>query len=165
MIQFDNEEQEYFALPNLAAWQMTFDMKLLLLLFTMLLAHPAFGQTTCTPKLDGGFSCYNYETGSYSEATPKLDGGYSIYDYGSGTYKEVTPKLDGGFSIYDYETGAYSEASPKLGGGFSIYDYSSGSHSEVTPRLDGGFDIWDYDFSEEGGTDFDDDDELTIDDY
>ena len=97
MIQFNNE-----------------DMKLLLLLFTMLLAHPAFGQTTCTPKLDGGFSCYNYATGSYSEATPQLDGGYSIYDYGSGTYKEVTPKSDGGFSIYDYETGAYSDASPKL---------------------------------------------------
>ena len=30
------------------------------------------------------FSCYDYETGSYSEATPKLDGGFDVTEYDFG---------------------------------------------------------------------------------
>ena len=55
--------------------------------------------------MDGGFSIYAYDTGSYAESSPRLDGGYSVYDYDSKSYSEVTPRLDGGFDVFDYGLG------------------------------------------------------------
>ena len=81
-------------------------VKLLLPVCTILVTFSAFGQTDCTPTSGGGYSCYDYETGSYSEATPRSDGGYSVYDYSSGGYKEVTPNSSGGYNIYDYDSGS-----------------------------------------------------------
>ncbi len=71
--------------------------------FVLALSSPlAFGQTDCTPKIGGGYSCYNYDTGSFSDITPRLGGGYNTYDYGTGQFGTITPRLGGGVTIDKY---------------------------------------------------------------
>ena len=57
-------------------------MKYLLTLIALILAPMVHAQTDCTPIGNGGYSCYDYDSGTFSDIAPRAGGGYETYDYG-----------------------------------------------------------------------------------
>ncbi len=123
----------------------------------------AIGQPDCTPRLGGGYSCYNYDTGSFSDITPRLPaygigdrpGSYRIGSHGEvapsgrqpGGYKPYgtnalkLPRTSGGYDVYNFAKGEFGTITPRLGGGYNMYNYGTGQYGTISPRLGGGFTI------------------------
>lgn len=100
------------------------------LLILALLSSPAIAQTSCDPRLSGGNSCYDYDTGQFSEIRPR-------FDYGIREVKRTEPFKQEGFDPYVLKT-------PRLGGQLETYSYETGEFGIITPRLGGEFTIAKY---------------------
>ena len=100
--------------------------------------------TDCTPRPGGGYSCYDYDRGTFIDVIPKPGGGYRTYDYGNGTFGDITPKPGRGYSTYDYGTGNFGDITPRPGGGYNTYDYGTGEFGTILPHPGGGFSIDKY---------------------
>jgi hypothetical protein len=73
--------------------------KVLPAIFLLTLAGVAYGQIDCSPRPSGGYSCYDYNRGTFSDITPRPGGGYSTYDYGTGREGTIRPRPGGGYTI------------------------------------------------------------------
>lgn len=63
------------------------------------LVSAVFAQTDCSPRPGGGYSCYDYQRGTFTDITPRPGGGHSAYDYGTGRHGTIRPRPGGGFNI------------------------------------------------------------------
>ena len=72
-------------------------------LAALLISGTAFAQfQTTTPNGSGGWTTYNYGTGTFKSTTPNGSGGYTTYDYGRGQFSTATPNGSGGYTTYTY---------------------------------------------------------------
>lgn len=97
------------------------------LVLFLLISSPALAQTICDPRLGGGYSCYDYDTGQFSEIR-------SRFNYGIRDEKRTEPFKQEPFDPHGLKK-------PKLGGQLEIYNYETGEIGVITPRLGGGFTI------------------------
>ncbi len=98
-------------------------------------AQPRRHCVGCSPTLSGGYSCYNYDTGAFSDITPRF--GYEVYGYGGGAIGVEPPRHEG---HQDYD----GYGIPRIEGQYETFNYDTGEIGIITPKLGGGFRIDTY---------------------